>query len=96
LEKRLASYAFIAFNIHVLTFFVGTPLERSHHGDDPSVWGNPKEINKFGFTLGNRDICPFSAHIRKMNPRDDQLDFGKNFLVRAGITYGEGRYIKNE
>ncbi|CCO37323.1 Dye-decolorizing peroxidase msp1 OS=Marasmius scorodonius GN=msp1 PE=1 SV=1 [Rhizoctonia solani AG-1 IB] len=67
----------------------GTPLERSHHGDDPSVWGDPKEINKFGFTLGNRDICPFSAHIRKMNPRDDQLDFGKNFLVRAGITYGE-------
>ncbi|CAE6457768.1 unnamed protein product [Rhizoctonia solani] len=66
----------------------GTPLELSPRGDDPKIADNPREINNFKFKLGDRTVCPFSAHIRKMNPRDPQ-EFGKNFIVRAGITYGK-------
>ncbi|CCO35039.1 Dye-decolorizing peroxidase msp1 OS=Marasmius scorodonius GN=msp1 PE=1 SV=1 [Rhizoctonia solani AG-1 IB] len=66
----------------------GTPLVKSTTGDDAKYWDNPQKINDFEFEAGNRDICPFSAHIRKMNPRENQFDFGKDFLVRAGIAYG--------
>lgn len=39
-------------------------------------------------------ICPFAAHIRKVNPRDDATDIGskertfQKLLLRRGITFG--------
>jgi Dyp-type peroxidase family len=42
----------------------------------------------------NGIICPFGAHIRKVNPRDDSTDFGSGFnnlqrrILRRGIPYG--------
>ncbi|MCT7952249.1 Dyp-type peroxidase [Ancylothrix sp. C2] len=39
-------------------------------------------------------ICPFAAHIRKVNPRDDATDMGskertfQKLLLRRGITFG--------
>jgi deferrochelatase/peroxidase EfeB len=41
-------------------------------------------------------ICPFAAHIRKVNPRDDSVELGSpddtlvRLLVRRGIPYGPG------
>jgi Dyp-type peroxidase family len=42
----------------------------------------------------NGFICPFAAHIRKVNPRDDSVELGSpddtllHLLVRRGIPYG--------
>lgn len=39
-------------------------------------------------------ICPFAAHIRKVNPRDDDTDLGpkertfQKYILRRGITFG--------
>ncbi|WP_094585142.1 Dyp-type peroxidase [Synechococcus sp. BO 8801] len=39
-------------------------------------------------------ICPFAAHIRKVNPRDDDTDLGpkertfQKYIIRRGITFG--------
>ena len=50
------------------------------------------------FPLNNSDpggrICPFAAHIRKVNPRDDATDLGnmertfQRLMLRRGITFG--------
>ncbi|EXJ62099.1 hypothetical protein A1O7_02532 [Cladophialophora yegresii CBS 114405] len=49
---------------------------------------DPKGDNSFKFT-DNR-ICPMAAHIRKMNPRDDDLQFALNArIIRSGIPYGK-------
>jgi Dyp-type peroxidase family len=42
----------------------------------------------------NGVICPFAAHIRKINPRDDATDIGskertfQKLIIRRGITFG--------
>ncbi|MEO1092667.1 MAG: hypothetical protein AAFX81_18750 [Pseudomonadota bacterium] len=44
----------------------------------------------------NGEICPFAAHIRKVNPRDEPTDLGgaertvPKLIVRRGITYRAG------
>ncbi|TWD83332.1 Dyp-type peroxidase family [Kribbella amoyensis] len=41
------------------------------------------------------EVCPFAAHVRKVNPRDSATDFGApadtflRLMVRRGIPYGE-------
>ncbi|CAE6457781.1 unnamed protein product [Rhizoctonia solani] len=72
---------------------LGTPLEISALEEKPDIAGNAQENNKFIYNQKDQSRCPFSAHIRKMNPRQSEgamggHGFGKNFLIRQGITYG--------
>lgn len=36
--------------------------------------------------------CPYHAHIRKLNPRDDVASGRDRRIARRGITYGDGEY----
>jgi len=58
----------------------GTPLELQNKGTKVPV----EEYNDFKYETGK---CPFFAHIRKANPRDNNDD--KIKMIRRGITYGE-------
>jgi hypothetical protein len=65
----------------------GTPLVLS-----PAQDGGPTDANDFVYA-GDPDgqRCPFSAHIRVMNPRDDAVDavVGKvPRVIRRGMPYG--------
>jgi Dyp-type peroxidase family len=71
----------------------GTPLI------DMSVQAGETAFNDFNFDGDEGQICPFHAHIRKMNPRGDlehnleqplppELRKGVQ-IVRRGITYGD-------
>ncbi|KAF8698268.1 hypothetical protein RHS03_07693, partial [Rhizoctonia solani] len=75
---------------------MGTPLETpdSEVKEKPDVANDAMRNNDFLFKAQDQSKCPFSAHIRKMNPREDEdamkhNGFGKNFLVRQGIAYGK-------
>ncbi|KAF8674900.1 hypothetical protein RHS04_06868 [Rhizoctonia solani] len=66
----------------------GTPLEKQ-----PAEYrGVPEdELNSFDYKKVKSPNCPFAAHIRKTNPRNDLPgNFTVNSsIVRAGIPYGE-------
>ncbi|KAF8671407.1 hypothetical protein RHS04_08362 [Rhizoctonia solani] len=85
------------FNNHITTGTVGTPLELSLHEDNPSIANDPMQVNNFLFKPDDQARCPFSAHIRKLNPRVDytnsenyekKFDFDQSNIIRAGIAYG--------
>jgi deferrochelatase/peroxidase EfeB len=65
----------------------GTPLVLSAERD-----GGPTDANDFDYASDPDGLrCPFSAHIRVVNPRDDTLDraVGKvPRLIRRGMPYG--------
>jgi Dyp-type peroxidase family len=71
----------------------GTPLARSPDRPDPSIAGDPAQINNFEYgddPLGQH--CPLGAHIRRVNPRD-ALGFGytmttRHRIIRRGMPYG--------
>ncbi|SBW22930.1 hypothetical protein FDG2_3322 [Candidatus Protofrankia californiensis] len=69
----------------------GTPLVLSPHHPDPHLTAS----NNFGYKTQdpNGYQCPFSAHIRVVNPRDQQLDElvqvdGVPHVLRRGMPYG--------
>lgn len=83
------------FYIIILTDCVGAPVEVFPTSDPGVEIGGNSEINNdFVFQPGNQQHCPYSAHIRKMNPRDptgmplNHLEHTS--IVRAGIPYGPG------
>ena len=53
--------------------------------------GKPDAINDFDFTADPKGTgCPFGAHIRRMNPRNDPVvPFRRRPLIRRGIPYGK-------
>lgn len=58
--------------IDVLAISIGTPTELSPDGPDASISGDDKKINNFTFDQSKGQIrCPFAAHMRKSNPRND-------------------------
>ncbi|CCO35465.1 Peroxidase 2 Short=MsP2 [Rhizoctonia solani AG-1 IB] len=81
----------------------GAPIQLSPTHDDPELAKNPDENNNFVYPQAPGDEgqteCPYAAHIRKTNPRND-LDFlerdpsrpvnavQKSSIIRAGIPYG--------
>ncbi|KAF5375741.1 hypothetical protein D9757_008983 [Collybiopsis confluens] len=71
----------------------GAPIDLAPLADDPVLAADPQRNNNFDYTHPNFDIntdqshCPFSAHIRKTNPRADQSAIS-NQIIRAGIPYG--------
>jgi deferrochelatase/peroxidase EfeB len=68
----------------------GTPLVLSPERPDPQL----ARSNDFGYATGDPDglRCPFSAHIRIVNPRDTPLDpivvDGVPRILRRGMPYG--------
>jgi Dyp-type peroxidase family len=77
----------------------GAPLALTPSQDDTTLGADPNQNNNFDFS-GDRDQrrCPFSAHIRKTNPRADfdptkpessqQTDVDPHRIIRAGIPFG--------
>lgn len=70
----------------------GAPIVEAQLRDDPGLADDPQRNNLFEFTRGKQQICPFAAHIRKMNPRGD-LDKPENsvnphLIPRRGIPFG--------
>ncbi|KDN45326.1 hypothetical protein RSAG8_04913, partial [Rhizoctonia solani AG-8 WAC10335] len=81
----------------------GAPIQLRPTHDDPELAKDPQNNNKFDYPQAQGDegqtACPYAAHIRKTNPRND-LDFldkdPKNpvhaveasSIIRAGIPYG--------
>lgn len=55
------------------------------HGTRPNA-----ALNDFDFKADPQGLgCPFGAHIRRMNPREDPVvPFRKRALIRRGIPYG--------
>ncbi|CAE6387973.1 unnamed protein product [Rhizoctonia solani] len=72
----------------------GTPIQLAPSNDNPEIGKNPLLNNKFDYPgdMGDagQTACPYSAHIRKTNPRSDLPLFkvARARLVRAGIPYG--------
>ncbi|GJJ07940.1 hypothetical protein Clacol_002147 [Clathrus columnatus] len=74
----------------------GAPIDLTPLADDPVLAADPTRNNNFDFTHPGFDLtsdqshCPFTAHIRKTNPRADINPQNIiNHIVRAGIPYGD-------
>jgi Dyp-type peroxidase family len=71
----------------------GTPLALAPTEDDPAMASDPQRINNFDFSddQGERR-CPFGAHIRKTNPRQDLTPqvtlVDPRRIMRQGIPFG--------
>ena len=69
----------------------GAPLALAPLQDDPSLGASALMNNDFDFggDEGQRR-CPFGAHIRKVNPREDVgiASVRSRLMMRAGIPYG--------
>jgi Dyp-type peroxidase family len=63
----------------------GTPVEVS---GEPGLIGN-SFYNNFNYEAGDISKCPFHAHIRKTNPRDEFKNSKNAVMARRGITYGK-------
>lgn len=70
----------------------GAPLELAPLRDDPARGGDKKRRNNFAYGEDPfQRKCPYAAHIRKVNPRDDTADkaeIQRHRIIRAGIPFG--------
>ena len=71
----------------------GAPLELAPLEDNPWLGADPKRNNDFDFAADPfQRACPYAAHIRKANPRDDipgrQAEILTHRIIRAGIPFG--------
>ncbi len=71
----------------------GAPLELAPLRDNPALGDNDKRNN--GFSYGDdpfQRACPYAAHIRKTNPRDDlparRAEMLTHRIMRAAIPFG--------
>jgi len=77
----------------------GAPIDLAPFQDDPALAADPKRNNDFFFT-GERSSqvkCPFAAHVRKTNPRDDlevppppigSISVQPRRIMRRGVAFG--------
>ncbi|KAI0782337.1 DyP-type peroxidase [Abortiporus biennis] len=76
----------------------GAPLDLAPLKDDPALGADSQRNNSFNYTADSTDFtsqtrCPFAAHVRKTNPRNDLkqafgADVAKNRIIRRGVQFG--------
>jgi Dyp-type peroxidase family len=70
----------------------GAPLELTPLRDDLKLGADEKRRNDFDFDDDpEQRRCPYAAHIRKVNPRDDtgnEAEVQRHRIIRRGITFG--------
>jgi len=71
----------------------GAPLELAPLRDNPSLAANDMRNNDFDYADDPfQRACPYAAHIRKANPRDDpsggKAETLRHRIIRAGIAFG--------
>jgi Dyp-type peroxidase family len=70
----------------------GAPIDITPLQDDPVLGADPQRNNNFDFsTVKDQTKCPFSAHVRKTNPRSDlpnALGIVPHQVMRQGIPFG--------
>ena len=71
----------------------GAPLALAPDHGDPTLGGDANRNNDFSYADDMKGLkCPFSAHIRRINPRDalkdDIVDVNVHKFLRRGTNYG--------
>jgi len=71
----------------------GAPLVLAPEHDDPKIGMDPNRNNDFNYSDDMQGLkCPFSAHIRRVNPRDalknDIVAVNLHHVLRRGTNYG--------
>jgi Dyp-type peroxidase family len=71
----------------------GAPLVLAPDHDDAQLGSDPNRNNEFSYAADMRGLnCPFSAHIRRINPRDALKDeivaVNLHHFLRRGTNYG--------
>ena len=71
----------------------GAPLALAPGGDDASLGADPLRNDAFGYADDARGLkCPFSAHVRRVNPRDalagEFVAVDLHHFLRRGTNYG--------
>ena len=71
----------------------GAPLVLAPDQDDPQLGADRKRNNSFSYADDMKGLrCPFSAHIRRINPRDalkdDIVQADLHRFMRRGTNYG--------
>lgn len=69
----------------------GAPIDLAPTADDPALGVDPQRNNDFDYsdTLTDQTKCPFGAHVRKTNPRQDLGGPVNTFhAIRSSIPYG--------
>jgi deferrochelatase/peroxidase EfeB len=71
----------------------GVPLVLAPEHDDPELGTDPNRNNNFSYADDMQGLkCPFSAHIRRVNPRDalknDLVAVNLHHFLRRGSNYG--------
>jgi Dyp-type peroxidase family len=71
----------------------GAPLVLAPKHDDPTLGADPNRNNNFSYADDMDGLkCPFSAHIRRINPRDalknDLVSVNLHHVLRRGTNYG--------
>jgi Dyp-type peroxidase family len=72
----------------------GTPVELSPDHDDPSLAADPARNNDFLYDHDREGLrCPFGAHLRRANPRDDPsgpslAQVRQHRIIRRAVPYG--------
>ena len=72
----------------------GAPLVLAPDHDDPALGADGNRNNAFGYADDMKGLkCPFSAHIRRVNPRDALKDevvaVNLHHFLRRGTNYGQ-------
>lgn len=77
----------------------GAPIDLSPFKDDPMLAADPKRNNDFKIEgeINSQFRCPFAAHVRRTNPRNDlealpppvgPISVQKNRILRRGVQFG--------
>lgn len=91
--KRLGMYPALLGSRMVGRWQSGAPLELAPLDDNPRIGADPMRNNDFDYSDDPfQRRCPYAAHIRKANPRDDpprgKAQSLRHRIIRAAIPFG--------
>jgi len=70
----------------------GAPIDRDPNHDNPADASDPNKVNNFNYSDDPSQVkCPFTAHLRKTNPRASFPGLAAvrtRRIIRQGIPYG--------